>query len=114
MPQPGHFQLVLSACLVVNFDFLPSVFYSEEAVCLLHWLQKKTFFCGVVRFAIGLAGWVECSWFAVISVVCTVGLVIIHGLVVVGGSVSLTTVIITLIVVTGTIFVGVVSVSLFL
>ena len=42
-PQPGYFQLYCFVWLVVDFDFVPSSFYCEEVVCLLHWLQKIIF-----------------------------------------------------------------------
>ena len=40
-PQPGHFQLFWSVCFVVDFDFVSSVFVSEEAMYLQHWLQNS-------------------------------------------------------------------------
>ena len=68
----------------------------------------------MVRFAKRLTGWVDVSWFSVILVVCTVGVAITDGFGVVGVRVCSTTFIITIIVVTGTISVGVNLVSLFL
>ena len=66
----------------------------------------------MVRFATRLTGWVDSPWFPVISVVCTVGIANTDGFAVVGVRVCLTTVVITIIDVSGTIFVGVILVSL--
>ena len=42
-PQLGHLQFYWSVCLVVDFDFAPRVFYSEEAVYLLNSLHNNIF-----------------------------------------------------------------------
>ena len=68
----------------------------------------------MVRFATGPTGSVDSSWFSVISVVCTVGIAISDEFVAVAVRICLTTVFITVKVVTGAIFVGVILVSLFL
>ena len=111
--QPGDFQLCWSVCLFVVMDFVPSVFYSVKVVYLLSWLQKS--------ISLWSGSFWHCSHrvgrqflISVISVVCSVGFALTESFVVVGIRVCLTTVIKTIVVVTGTNCVSVILVFLFL
>ena len=68
----------------------------------------------MVRFTTGLTGCVDNSWFSVVLVVCTFGIAITKRFLVLGVRVCLITVTISIVDVTGTIFVGVFLVCLFL
>ena len=60
-------------CPVVGFDILTlscRSFVPEGSVCGVG--SKIALHCGVVSFAICLKGWVDSSWFSVISVVLIV------------------------------------------
>ena len=90
-------------CLVADFDFVSSVFFSAEAVSLLHWLQVSISlwsgsFCRRCH-KVGRQVLVFChfGW-------CNVGNAITDSFVNVGIKVCLTNVIISKIVVTGTFF----------
>ena len=84
----------------------------RRSVCCIG--SKIALLCGVVRFITGLTGWSNNSWFFVVWGVCIIGVAINGAFVVVGVGVCSTTEIITIFIVTGTIFVGVSLVSLFL
>ena len=68
-PQSGPFCLHCYVCPVVDFVFVMSVFWAEEAFCLLH-CSNAAFALGVVHSAPELIGWVDNSGFFVNSVFC--------------------------------------------
>ena len=62
-PQPWHFRLYWSVCLVVDLILFHCFFLMRRSVCCIG--SKITFPCGIVRFATRLTAWVDSSWFSV-------------------------------------------------